>query len=111
MLALTREVQKLREDLIQYQKLQGDLIQFEARIDQKLEQLRVGQQDHPLERLPRKDSYSLNEVAREVGRSEYQVRKWCREKRLAGRKSASGGWLVAFEELVRYKNEGLRPVA
>jgi hypothetical protein len=98
--SIIREVQKIRDEI------REDLSRFEAR----LAQMRIGQQDHPLERLPRKDSYSASEVAKEVQRSEYQVRKWCRDGRLAGRKSASGEWLVAFEELVRYKNEGLRPV-
>lgn len=62
-----------------------------------------------------KDFYSTAEVAEMVGRSEFQVRRWCREGRVKAIKRAAGRgshkeWMVGGEELTHYKNYGLRPV-
>lgn len=61
-----------------------------------------------------KDWYSTAEVAILVGKAEYTVREWCRQKRLlASKKAYARGahpeWLIGHAELVRFHNEGLRP--
>ncbi|WP_145275583.1 helix-turn-helix domain-containing protein [Tautonia plasticadhaerens] len=62
-----------------------------------------------------KDSYSTEEVARIVGRSDYTVREWCRYGRLRAVKRKCGRgrsaeWSIPHEELMRYRNEGLLPL-
>ena len=62
-----------------------------------------------------KDWYSTSEVAALVDKAEYTVREWCRQKRLlASKKPYSRGahpeWLISHAELVRFQNEGLRPI-
>jgi transposase len=63
-----------------------------------------------------KDYYSTAEVATRVGRSEYQVREWCRAGRLQAAKRKTGRgrskeWMISHEELLRYESHGLRPLA
>ncbi|MBM4073198.1 MAG: helix-turn-helix domain-containing protein [Planctomycetes bacterium] len=61
-----------------------------------------------------KDWYTTAEVAEFLGKSEFTVREWCRlgrvraSKRKCGR-GLSQEWIVAHEELERYRNEGLLP--
>jgi hypothetical protein len=60
-----------------------------------------------------KDFYSTSEVAEMVNRSEFQVRRWCREGRVKAMKRAAGRgshkeWMVSHEEIERYKSYGLR---
>lgn len=62
-----------------------------------------------------KDWYSTSEVAALVDKAEYTVREWCRQKRmLASKKPYARGahpeWLIGHAELVRFRNEGLRPI-
>ena len=62
-----------------------------------------------------KDWYSTAEVAILVGKAEYTVREWCRQKRLlASKKAYTRGahpeWLIGHAELLRFRNEGLRRV-
>jgi len=62
-----------------------------------------------------KDLYSTAEVAGIVGKAEYTVREWCRQKRMhASKKPYSRGahpeWLISHAELVRFRNEGLLPI-
>lgn len=62
-----------------------------------------------------KDWYSTAEVAVLVGKAEYTVREWCRQKRLsASKKAYTRGahpeWLISHAELLRFRNEGLRRV-
>jgi len=60
--------------------------------------------------------YSTAEVAARVGRSEYQVREWCRTGRIQAEKRHTGKgrskeWMIPHDELVRYENHGFRVVA
>ena len=62
-----------------------------------------------------KEWYSTSEVAILVNKAEYTVREWCRQKRLlASKKPYTRGahpeWLIGHAELVRFRNEGLRPI-
>ena len=62
-----------------------------------------------------KDWYSTAEVAVLVGKAEYTVREWCRQKRLSASKKAylrgaHPEWLISHAELLRFRNEGLRRV-
>ena len=59
--------------------------------------------------------YSVDEFARIVGRSEFTCREWCRLRRIAAGKKASGrgkhaSWAISHAELQRYQREGLLPV-
>ena len=62
-----------------------------------------------------KEWYSTSEVAALVNKAEYTVREWCRQTRLlASKKPYSRGahpeWRIGHAELVRFRNEGLRPI-
>jgi len=68
------------------------------------------------DRKPPKEQYSISEAAEIVGRSEYQVREWCREGRLKAEKRGTGRgrhkeWMVSHDELDRYRSRGLNPPA
>jgi hypothetical protein len=58
--------------------------------------------------------YSVEEFARQVGRSEFTVRGWCRLGRVAAEKKTSGrgahtAWAISHVEFERFQHEGLRP--
>ena len=58
--------------------------------------------------------YSVEELARLVGRSEFSVRRWCLLGRIAASKKTSGrgahaSWVISHEELERYRRDGLMP--
>ena len=58
--------------------------------------------------------YSVEEVARLVGRSAFTCREWCRQERIHARKKQSGrgahaAWAISHDELLRFHSEGLRP--
>ena len=62
-----------------------------------------------------KEWYSTAEVAKLLGKAEYTVREWCRQKRLlASKKHYARGahpeWLIGHDELQRLRNRGLLPV-
>lgn len=63
-----------------------------------------------------KDAYTTAEVAAIVGRSEYQVRTWCQQGRIAAAKADSGhgpakAWKIPYASLEHYRSHGLRPAA
>jgi excisionase family DNA binding protein len=63
-----------------------------------------------------RESYTVEEVAKMLGKSEYTVRQWCNEGRITATKCAErrGGtalWRISTEEVARYKDEGLLPPA
>jgi hypothetical protein len=67
-------------------------------------------------REPVRQWYGVDEFARIVGRSEFTCREWCRLRRIAADKKASGrgkhaSWAISHAELLRYQREGLLPVA
>lgn len=62
-----------------------------------------------------KESYTTQEVAKILNKKPYTVREWCRLQRIKAEKTMCGRgseieWRISHEELVRYQNEGLRPV-
>lgn len=61
-----------------------------------------------------KDFYSIEEVAKILGRAEFTVRQWCRNGRVNAKKQGSGrgkhqNWVISHEELQRYQRDGLLP--
>lgn len=67
-----------------------------------------------MQREPVRDWYSVDEFARLVGRSPFTCRQWCRRGRIVARKQGSGrgayrAWVIAQEELMRYRRDGLLP--
>jgi hypothetical protein len=63
-----------------------------------------------------KDWYTTEEAARIVGKAEFTVREWCRNKRVHAEKRGSGrgaypSWVISHQELLRYQREGLLPAA
>ena len=71
--------------------------------------------EEPASVSPPRTSFGTAEVAVMVKRSEFQVRKWCRENRiLADKKDCGRGrhgeWLISADEVARVLNEGLLPL-
>ncbi len=59
--------------------------------------------------------YSTEQFARLVDKAEYTVREWCRQGRIKAEKRTGGRgttleWRIPHAELVRYRNDGLRPL-
>jgi hypothetical protein len=64
---------------------------------------------------PGRTMYTVEETAGLLGRSEFQVRRWCQLGRIHAAKRAEkrggvGVWSVAAAEVERYRNEGLLPI-
>jgi len=62
-----------------------------------------------------KEFYTTDEFAEIVGKAKFTVREWCRLGRIHAQKRACGRgptqeWMIAHEELIRYRNHGLLPV-
>jgi hypothetical protein len=67
------------------------------------------------ESASRKEWYSVPEAAKELGKSEFTVREWCRLDRINAHKRESGRsakreWMISHQELERIRNKGLLPV-
>lgn len=63
-----------------------------------------------------KSWYTTEEFAAIVGRSGFTVREWCRYRRIRAVKAACGRgiskeWRIPAEELERFQNAGLLPLA
>jgi hypothetical protein len=63
-----------------------------------------------------KEYYEIEEFARLIGKSEFTVREWACYLRIHATKRKSGRgphkqWVVSHEELMRYRREGLLPLA
>lgn len=68
-----------------------------------------------VEKEPAKEAYSVADVAKIVGRSQFQVREWCRLGRIKAQKKACGRsrakeWMIPADELAAYRSYGLRPL-
>lgn len=95
----------------------GELLRRMKALEERFEKVeQVLHQIHELMAIKKvvKDRYTVKEVAAIVGRKEYTVREWCRERRLLADKAMCGrgcelAWLISHDELTRYQNEGLRP--
>ncbi|MBI3465104.1 MAG: hypothetical protein HY000_18915 [Planctomycetes bacterium] len=62
-----------------------------------------------------KDWYTTAEVATLLGKAEFTVREWCRNRRVNAEKRECGRgrsreWVVSDHELKRIQNEGLLPL-
>jgi transposase len=67
-----------------------------------------------VERQQAREWYSVEQFARQVGRSEFTVREWARKGRIHATKKGSGrgahaSWAISHDELLRFQREGLRP--
>ena len=63
---------------------------------------------------PVREWHSTQEVATILGKSEFTVREWCRNRRIQATKKKSGrgahaAWSIPHAELLRYQQEGLLP--
>src|SRR5438132_14111742 len=61
-----------------------------------------------------KESYTTEEAAERLGRSEWTVRQWCNKSQVKGAKKVrgkgrTGEWRIPHDELVRLQNEGPLP--
>jgi hypothetical protein len=66
-----------------------------------------------VERQQVREWYSIEQVAQALGKAEFTVRQWCRNRRLKAEKAMSGrgahmSWAISHDELLRYQREGLR---
>jgi Helix-turn-helix domain len=68
-----------------------------------------------VERQQVREWYTVEELARIVGKAEFTVRGWCRLGRIKALKRESGrgaycSWAIAHEELLRFQRQGLLPL-
>ncbi|QDV43801.1 Helix-turn-helix domain protein [Stieleria neptunia] len=64
---------------------------------------------------PPQEYYSTADLAELLGKTEYTVREWARAGRIHAEKRATGRgrsreWMIAHNELMRIKSEGLLPL-
>ena len=62
-----------------------------------------------------REAYGTDEFAQIVGKAEFTVREWCRHGRIKAEKRACGRgrskeWIIAHDELERYRAHGLLPL-
>ena len=62
-----------------------------------------------------KSSYSTTDVAKILGKAEFTVREWCRQRRVRAEKRQCGRgnskeWMISHSELERIQAEGLLPL-
>lgn len=89
--------------MVELQVVLARLDQIEAKLDEIAEQRAA------------KEFYTTAEVAEIVGRAEFTVREWCRQKRIDAVKHKDGSgrkreWRVSHDELLRVQNHGPRPL-
>jgi hypothetical protein len=65
-----------------------------------------------MERQAVKEWYTTEEFARQVGKSDFTVREWCRLGRIRAQKQRSGrgafpAWVISHDEMLRYQRDGL----
>ena len=68
-----------------------------------------------VERQQVRQWYTTEEFARAIGKAEFTVREYCRQKRIIGEKRQSGRgsypqWVISHAELERYRRNGLLPL-
>ena len=68
-----------------------------------------------LDKRPKKEWYTVAEVAKILGKANWTVREWARTGRIFAAKRDCGRgnskeWIIAREELERIENEGLLPL-
>ncbi len=84
----------------------NDFLKRLERIEDVLQQL--------LEQKTVQQFYSTSDVARILGKAEFTVREWCRNRRVVAEKRPCGRgnsqeWMIEHAELERIKAEGLLP--
>jgi Helix-turn-helix domain len=68
------------------------------------------------QRKSTKEWYTTAEVAELLGKAEFTIREWCRNKRIHCQKRSSGrgahkGWVITGAEVTRIQREGLLPLS
>ena len=81
------------------------------RVEQQLAELLARTSEQPPQEF-----YSTADLARLLGKAEWTVREWCRNRRVVAEKRRSGRgrykeWMVSHEEVSRIRSEGLLPVS
>lgn len=67
-----------------------------------------------VERQQVREWYSTEQVAKQLGKSAFTVREWCRNGRLKAERRMSGrgayaAYVISHAELLRFQREGLLP--
>lgn len=96
------------------ESLETCMMQLATRME-RIESVLVELHELVTNRQTIKESYTTQEVAKILNKKPYTVREWCRLQRIKAEKTMCGRgseieWRISHEELVRYQNEGLRPV-
>jgi excisionase family DNA binding protein len=81
-------------------------------IDAKLTAVQAELRAEPPVTADSREWYSVDEVAKLLGKSRYTVREWCRHGQInavkrAERRGCSALWSISAKEIARYRNEGL----
>ncbi len=68
-----------------------------------------------VERQTTRDWYTIEDVAKLLGKAPFTVREWARNRRINAQKQGSGrgkfqAWVVSHAELQRIEREGLLPI-
>ncbi len=87
-----------------------ELVALLARMDERITELR----DLVVCQRTIKDWYTNEEFAALVDKAEFTTHEWCRHGRIRAEKRQSGrgkhcDWVIAHDELLRYRREGLLP--
>jgi DNA-directed RNA polymerase specialized sigma24 family protein len=102
-------VSTLLEHLDRYQQAQqAQLDRMEQAQAERLERL-----ERQLQLSAEKESYTTEEAAERLDKSEWTVRQWCNRGQAQGRKVPGGGrqgeWRIGHAEVVRLQGEGPSP--
>lgn len=94
-------------DLIQ--KQQAEILLRLDQLDEVL--LRLDRLERRLDLNVEKETYTTEQAAERLNRSEWTVRQWCNQGQVKGARKVhgrgrQGEWRIPHEELVRLQNEG-----
>ena len=62
------------------------------------------------------EAYTTADAAALLGRAEFTIREWCRNKRINAKKTETGRgnsteWRISHQEIERYRADGLLPAS